>query len=443
MTRIRNKTLKKIFDSGNNLTPAKWGRAIDVMYPTPDEGKDKIINTTYQELVDMIASNELIPGAQYQFEYNSYLPIPSMHNTNDHNYAEIVYQEDISYRNVIVTAVSTNSISNDALYEIPLIKLLSPGDFIWETYRVNCNFTMEYPYKYNLVRIENDIHLGNNVQKLTENHILYFIKRFEDVNSTSTIKIVSEKVSSTFINYIKEFVGCDFEIELDSFVKHDRDLRIWVRIYVPITHENYYDDLRVIYISLNSKRNEVTKSEDDSILVYNKDQFTGFVYNIKLPKGFLSYDISALCRITESCVFVGNIKEDHYVALDGGVLLTIGGIYNSQIDVYPYIAVTDDEDEPLLLCADYFEAVDSSYDGATHTVFNRVENCKLTGNIIFIHGNGDWDWYNPIGINMVDIDNRNFPNTLLSIGAHDYSVIPDIASIDKTPSELIIKNVQD
>ena len=53
------------------------------------------------------------------------------------------------------------------------------------------------------------------------------------------------------------------------------------------------------------------------------------------------------------------------------------------------------------------------------------------------------DLDNPIGINMVDIDNRNFPNTLLSIGAHDYNVIPDIASIDKTPSKLIIKNVQD
>ena len=332
MTRIRNKTLKKIFDSGNNLTPAKWGRAIDVMYPTPDEGKDKIINTTYQELVNMIASNELIPGATYEFDYNNYLPFKSIYNSKR---VYTNYNYDCKVR---VKALTMNTISEDALYYMDQVTGYTYNPMASNSYKEMilsefrpCKYSITSPLKYNCtLRGEYGVH--------SDMYLTIF--KEDDLNSCKNIlqQLKYYDINELNLDYetLKNYIGCYYRK-----YPYTGDLTIdFIQKYTS-------DDINKVKLTRYRFETHSNKQETIYDVILYPDELTGFVSDIQLHSGFLSYDIRGFVEDTlgRNITFIGNINEEHYVKCTA---LTNCTIINSHLDSYYY---TDNknilEDESL------------------------------------------------------------------------------------------------
>ena len=356
MTRIRNKTLKKIFDSGNNLTPAKWGRAIDVMYPTPDEGKDKIINTTYQELVDMIASNELIPGATYEFDYNNYLPFKSIYDNNKRLYTNCDY--DCKVR---VKALTTNIISEDALYYIDQLIAYEASNnpvkynkVILSEFRP-CKYSIISPLKYNCTYYTvPGVHTDRYLTKFKE----------DDLNNCKDILQQIFKYDNFDINNfnfdfetLKNYIGCYYTRVTSSKA-----------MIIEFIQKYTSDDINkcnvIRYIFNKSSINKIENIYD--VILY-PDELTGFVSDIQLDSGFLSYDIRGFLEDTlgKNVTFIGNINEEHYVKCTA---LTDCTIINSHLDSYYYTNYYDILED---------ESLDTLNKSNAIPILNPVINCDI------------------------------------------------------------------
>ena len=411
MTRIRNKTLKKIFDSGHNLTPAKWGRAIDIMYPNPDEGKDKIINTTYKELVDMIASNELIPGATYEFDYNNFLPI------RHPNGFILVNQQNESCQ-VRVRAISTNNISEDALYNgVRQCECLDIDGLVLQTRPVKiwnkCKYSLNTPYQYNWVEIENS---GINIRKIIK---LGTINELISEISDATYPFVLNDdfwENRFWENHLIKRIDA-YDVRISGYDEYGYSIHLETYDGDEQETEKHIYDLQIQRNSISIWKHEYTRVD----IIFSPRFITGFVYDInvkctnpyndiyynfalkenftkEIRDSFLSYDISVFVNIGEQVVFIGDINKDHilYGADEDMIPFTDAVIHHCEcIDSWVYNYAWLDSDGGWL---DVFE------ENYGFPLFGRIINSRVYALSIIFDGECDGflaNQYQPLHIENI------------------------------------------
>ena len=346
MSESRNKRLKRVYDLGDTLTPKEWAKAADVIFPDPNEGNGNIIKTTYKDLVNMISSGSLIPGALYEFDYNNYLPFKNK-NVSDYYDHDIELTQYLSGSRVRVLALTPYTISENAFYKITQ----NAHGLNHSTFR-NCKYSLKTPYRYNFVYktlnydpdegwYENEWSYFDNIHKFTKdefNYIINFINKYAKVSA----KLKDEILAS--VEIFKSYIGIYCKDESTFVEKSYREIKYVAKykFYPEIKRGFDYD--RAVQQTI-SRGIECTKSYDEIIsetkddgvmIIYHPEESTGFVSDIQLDSGFLSYDITPLIGILGANVtFVGNPSEGHYVS-EIGLLkdITIKNSYVSYLPLY-------------------------------------------------------------------------------------------------------------
>lgn len=329
MSESRNKQLKRVYDLGGTLTPKEWAKAADVIFPDPNEGNGNIIETTYKDLVNMISSGSLIPGALYEFEYNNYLPFKNK-NINDFVYGNHDYDlfQDAHGSMVRVLALTPYTISENAFYRISQ----NAHGLRHSTFR-NCKYSLKTPYPYNFVYktlnydpdegwYENEWSYFDNIHKFTEDEYNYIKGHFPSID----------------IEFLKSYIDiyCKDESTVISQPGKPPKYIHKYKFYPKIERGFDYDRTVQETITIDGNGSENFIEPNTVIVIYHPEESTGFVSDIQLDSGFLSYDITPLISILGANVtFVGNPSEGHYVAEIGWLRdITIKNSYVSYLPFY-------------------------------------------------------------------------------------------------------------
>lgn len=119
----KNTKLKKLYDYGSHMTPAKWAKAVDILCEESNETDSNIINITHSELYSLRYNSKLIPGQKYRITDYSRKPIRE-HVFNHGEYSILTFDwftnpneglfDKITLFDVIVTANDNNSLNEYA-----------------------------------------------------------------------------------------------------------------------------------------------------------------------------------------------------------------------------------------------------------------------------------------------------------------------------------------
>lgn len=343
MSESRNTQLKRVYDLGGTLTPKEWAKAANVIFPDPNEGNGNIIETTYKDLVNMISSGSLIPGALYEFDYNNYLPFKNKNVSDYYAHDKDLSQHDIGSR-VRVLALTPYTISENAFYRID-----QNAHGLNRSIFRNCKYSLKTPYRYNFVykTLNYDVDEGwweseesyfDNIHKFTEdeyNYIINFIKTYFQFTK-------DELLSNAEI--FKSYIGVYCKDESTVVIQSNRPVKYVAKykFYPEIERGFDYDRTaqNTISIGWDSTKNPIELigeiKGDPVMIIYHPEESTGFVSDIQLDSGFLSYDITPLIgRLGANVTFIGNPSEGHYVA-EIGLLkdITIKNSYVSYLPLY-------------------------------------------------------------------------------------------------------------
>ena len=378
MSESRNKRLKRVYDLGGTLTPKEWAKAADVIFPDPNEGNGDIIKTTYKDLVNMISSGSLIPGATYEFDYNNYLPFKNK-NVSDYYGHDLDLGQTAYGSKVRVLALTPYTISENAFYQITQ----NAHRLNHSTFR-NCKYSLKTPYRYNFVYktlnydidegwYENEWSYFDNIHKFTEdeyNYIINFIKRYAPFNNHDYIL--------RNVEVFKSYIGVYCKDESTVVIKSNKPVKYVAKykFYPEIERGFDYDRTvqKTISIGFDSTKNPTELILEDKgdpvMIIYHPEESTGFVSDIQLDSGFLSYDITPLIsRLGANVTFVGNPSEGHYVAEIGWLRdITIKNSYVSYLPFY----YNDGLDSFL------HDNRDSSTPNDYNNIFREISNSKVS-----------------------------------------------------------------
>lgn len=377
MSESRNTRLKRVYDLGGTLTPKEWAKAADVIFPDPNEGNGDIIETTYKDLVNMISSGSLIPGALYEFEYNNYLPFKNK-NVSDYYYHDNDLFQNAHGSMVRVLALTPYTISENAFYRISQ----NTHGLNHSTFR-NCKYSLKTPYRYNFVykTLNYDVDEGwwenegsyfDNIHKFTEDeydYIINFIKRYAPFGREELL--VNAEI-------FKSYIGIYCKDESTVIIQSNKPVKYVAKYKFYPEIERGFDYNRTVQtnisIGFDSTKNpgeligEI--KEDPVMIIYHPEESTGFVSDIQLDSGFLSYDITPLIsRLGANVTFVGNPSEGHYVAEIGWLRdITIKNSYVSYLPFY-YNNGMD---------SGFSENYDSSTPDYYNNIFKEISNSKVS-----------------------------------------------------------------
>lgn len=119
----KNAKLKKLYDYGSHMTPAKWAKAVDILCEESNETDNNIINITHSELYNLRYNSKLIPGQKYRITDYSRKPISEyIFHSEDINTSVFYWFtnpngglfDKITLFDVIVTANDNNSLNEYA-----------------------------------------------------------------------------------------------------------------------------------------------------------------------------------------------------------------------------------------------------------------------------------------------------------------------------------------
>lgn len=343
MSESRNKRLKRVYDLGGTLTPKEWAKAADVIFPDPNEGNGNIIETTYKDLVNMISSGSLIPGATYEFDYNNYLPFKNK-NVSDYYYYDIELTQYLSGSQVRVLALTPYTISENAFYQITQ----NAHGLNHSTFR-NCKYSLKTPYRYNFVYKtlnydsdegwwESEESYFDNIHKFTEdeyNYIINFIKKYSQFGREELL---------AYAEIFKSYIGVYCKDESTVIIQSNKPAKYVAKykFYPEIERGFAYNTtaqktISIGFDSTKSNNELITEIKEDPVMIiYHPEESTGFVSDIQLDSGFLSYDITPLIgRLGANVTFIGNPSEGHYVAEIGWLRdITIKNSYVSYLPFY-------------------------------------------------------------------------------------------------------------
>ena len=443
MSESRNTQLKRVYDLGGTLTPKQWAKAVDVIFPDPNEGNGKIIKTTYKDLVNMISSGSLIPGALYEFDYNNYLPIKDWNG-------ELIDQYNTECQ-VRVKALSTNTISEDALYNgvrSTFVQEVGPDDGFYHDFKKwnPCKYSINTPYSYNLVyhiysnesgTVPNDhfktVTLGNgkDIKRYFENII---DPKIIENNSEFFQNLERQYINGYVINFIQEEEdrwSCElFTYELFSL--NGKPLSKGLVTKRVILYDKAYSD-KFRFLD-NIAEQDIVNWESNIEIYLHPAEITGFVYDITIDYGkmlnpsspfyshlikkdfndwapfqnmsFLSYDISVFSRIGQNVKFIGDINKDHVIyttispydnSINNDYIIHHCEIINSWVYCYPYITFEGDSQDDV-------EPYELAF-----PILGKVINSRISG-LNPICNRFTFNQFRPVfieNINLPVVDNEN------------------------------------
>ncbi len=404
----KNQKLKKLYDYGDHMTPQKWAQAVDMLLDGAGGGSSSQpeqdpIQTSHDKLVNLINTNQLVPNQWYEFEHNPYIPQLDLSPTTKTS-------------KVRVRALTSNSLYEDAFY------------YGVCEYRQGMDYKEQYitwrPCKYKLyngpyIKTGEDLYAAYNP---------YDIKWFVDNEDKIKEAIVAEIGSVSNIECLYIASDLIYTQENDIYKQHIVICRI-TELDETVYFEAYkFDDW--------NDDSDIYATPQD--FIYSPLDDTGFVYDIKLQPGFLSYDITHdRCIVSAPFTFISNNVINYINLSNHNPYISHVEIINStligDIQYYPNSdgEIDDIEDYPCFADRIIDSHIESNIyiSGRNYTNTHSGRNVKPDYSIIKnIHAILDSTW---IFDSDTDED-REVYSTFNYVKSNDHSEIPVVFDMKDT-----------